>query len=195
MPWNDGLSYKLDLMYFNHLSFFIGISRDKSSYHNRITIDKSGEPVINYNLTKFDRELVLQGLIHQVKVMHAAGADLIISPNENQNKFIHSKDELIDKNNFNKFIDEIRSHGIVDNITTCFSAHQMSSCRMGKSRKEGVVQITGELFDCKNLYVADASLFPTSLGVNPMITTAAFADYVALQILKVFEIKPIVVEF
>ena len=48
--------------------------------------------------------------------------------------------------------------------------HQMGSCRMAASRTDGPVQPSGETYECKGLYVADASTFPTSLGVNPMIT-------------------------
>jgi long-chain-alcohol oxidase len=51
-----------------------------------------------------------------------------------------------------------------------FSAHQMGSCRMSANSKDGPIQSTGESYECENLYVADASLFPTSLGINPMIT-------------------------
>jgi choline dehydrogenase-like flavoprotein len=34
------------------------------------------------------------------------------------------------------------------------------------------------------LYVADASVFPTSSGVNPMITIMAIADHIARGILE-----------
>jgi choline dehydrogenase-like flavoprotein len=42
-----------------------------------------------------------------------------------------------------------------------------------------VVGETGESHDVRGLYVADASAFVTSSGVNPMITIMAIADHVA----------------
>ncbi len=54
-----------------------------------------------------------------------------------------------------------------------------SSLAMGADRGRSVVGETGESHDVKGLYVADASAFVTSSGVNPMITIMAIADHVA----------------
>lgn len=40
---------------------------------------------------------------------------------------------------------------------------------------QGPVDERGELFETPGLYVMDASVFPTSLGINPMITIMAIA--------------------
>ena len=40
----------------------------------------------------------------------------------------------------------------------------------------------GSLHGTAGLYVADASLFPTALGVNPMMTIIAFAKQVAREV-------------
>lgn len=45
-----------------------------------------------------------------------------------------------------------------------FSAHQMGTARMGASPKTSAVDERGECWHVRNLYVADASLFPTSSG-------------------------------
>jgi choline dehydrogenase-like flavoprotein len=55
---------------------------------------------------------------------------------------------------------------------------------MGSSSLESVVDENGETWNCSNLYVCDASVFPTSSGVNPMLTTLAIADGVAEGIAK-----------
>ena len=60
-----------------------------------------------------------------------------------------------------------------------FSAHQMGTCRMGSDRTQSVVNENGETWSCQNLFVCDASVFPTSSGVNPMLTTLAIADGIA----------------
>jgi choline dehydrogenase-like flavoprotein len=38
---------------------------------------------------------------------------------------------------------------------------------------------SGESWECSDLFIADASLFPSSLGINPMVTVAALAHQVA----------------
>lgn len=50
---------------------------------------------------------------------------------------------------------------------------------MGVSPKVSVTKPTGETWEVKDLYVSDASLFPTASGVNPMVTTEAVALHVA----------------
>ena len=60
-----------------------------------------------------------------------------------------------------------------------FSAHQMGTCRMGRERMNSVCDENGAVYGVKGLYVADASLFPASSGVNPMITVMALAKCVA----------------
>src|SRR5439155_9246624 len=57
--------------------------------------------------------------------------------------------------------------------------HPMGTARMGKAAATSVVSPTGEAHDLPGLYVADASIFPTSLRVNPMITIMACARRVA----------------
>lgn len=65
-----------------------------------------------------------------------------------------------------------------------FSAHQMSSCRMSADPATGCVRPTGETYECANLFVADASVFPTALGINPMVTVEAFAHMIAGNIVS-----------
>lgn len=57
--------------------------------------------------------------------------------------------------------------------------HPMGTARMGPDPGGSVVATSGETHDVASLYVADASLFPTAVGVNPMVTIMAFARRVA----------------
>jgi choline dehydrogenase-like flavoprotein len=57
--------------------------------------------------------------------------------------------------------------------------HQMATCPIGADPTRGVVDERGESFDLPGLFVADGSAFPTSSGVNPMLTICAIADHVA----------------
>jgi cholesterol oxidase len=62
---------------------------------------------------------------------------------------------------------------------------------MGDDASNGVVDSLGRVFRGKNgnkkydgLYVADGSIIPTSLGVNPSLTISALAYRIAFDIVK-----------
>jgi cholesterol oxidase len=70
-----------------------------------------------------------------------------------------------------------------------YTAHPLGGCRMGESASTGVVNHRGQVFDASagdrskavhaGLYVADASIMPTALGNNPLLTIAALAERIA----------------
>jgi cholesterol oxidase len=64
------------------------------------------------------------------------------------------------------------------------TVHPLGGCSMGVDRARGVVDPFGAVFDNPGLYVADGSVLPGSVGPNPSLTIAAFADRVAEHILR-----------
>ena len=60
--------------------------------------------------------------------------------------------------------------------------HPLGGCKMGNTELEGVVDDKGEVFRYKNLFVADGSIIPHALGVNPSRTIAALAEWIADRI-------------
>jgi choline dehydrogenase-like flavoprotein len=62
-----------------------------------------------------------------------------------------------------------------------YASHPMASCRMGVDPARSVVGPDGQAHGLPGLYVADSSVFPTSLGVNPQLTTMALATALAQQ--------------
>jgi cholesterol oxidase len=57
--------------------------------------------------------------------------------------------------------------------------HPLGGCGMGTTMVNGVVNHTGEVFNYRNLYVADAAIIPEALGVNPSRTIGALAERIA----------------
>jgi long-chain-alcohol oxidase len=55
---------------------------------------------------------------------------------------------------------------------------------MGKSPKTSATKPTGETWDVQNLYVSDSSLFPTAVGINPMVTIQAIAVSVSRNVIE-----------
>ncbi|HEX4937602.1 MAG TPA: GMC oxidoreductase, partial [Candidatus Kapabacteria bacterium] len=58
------------------------------------------------------------------------------------------------------------------------------TCRMGSDAATSVCTPHGETHDVKNLFITDASLFPTSIIVNPQVTVYTLASYIADHILQ-----------
>ncbi len=57
--------------------------------------------------------------------------------------------------------------------------HPLGGCNMGIAPANGVVDHKGEVFGYKNLYVADGSIIPEAIGVNPSKTIGALAERIA----------------
>ena len=55
------------------------------------------------------------------------------------------------------------------------TAHTIGTCRMGTSADNSVVDPYGKSWDVPNLWIADNSVFPTSLAANPALTIMALA--------------------
>lgn len=75
-------------------------------------------------------------------------------------------------------------------------SHPLGGCRMAATVDSGVVDESGRVFDASKpagsfypgLFIADASVIPTALGVNPSLTIAALSLHIADTIIE--EMKP-----
>lgn len=64
------------------------------------------------------------------------------------------------------------------------SAHTIGTCRMGNDSTKAVVNDESKSFDIPNLYIADNSIFPSALSVNPALTIMALSLRIADCFLK-----------
>ena len=69
----------------------------------------------------------------------------------------------------------MRDASVAPNRVALFSAHVNGTCRLGVNPATSGCGPTGERHGVPGLYVMDGSCFPTSSGVNPMISIAAIA--------------------
>jgi cholesterol oxidase len=62
------------------------------------------------------------------------------------------------------------------------TAHVLGGCAMGVDADSGVVNPKGQVFGYTNLFIADGSIIPGNLSVNPALTITALAEWVMDQI-------------
>ena len=165
-PW-WGSAYHLErAARFRHVASFIAIIRDREE--GRVTVDGAGEARTHYECGPLERQLLTIAMQRSAEVHRAAGARRIAT--------LHTPPlELADGEDFDKFSDEIRRRGAIPNRVSLFTAHQMSSCRIATSPRDGVANPDGQVWGMRGLYVTDASAFPSASGVNPMLTVMALA--------------------
>jgi cholesterol oxidase len=63
-------------------------------------------------------------------------------------------------------------------LNTSSTAHILGGATMGRSPEDGVCDAQGRVFGYQGLYIADGSLVPANLGVNPSLTITALAEHV-----------------
>ncbi|EIE19802.1 FAD/NAD(P)-binding domain-containing protein, partial [Coccomyxa subellipsoidea C-169] len=183
IPWLSGVDYKRLCAWMPYVSIVLVLTRDRGS--GRVTIGKDGLPRLRYWPDAHDRANMMKGMEAGLRAL-AAGGSLMVGTlqggSREATRFEAARGTngaMTDPAAFDGFLDRVRAEGIHKNGMTVFSAHQMGTARMGASAKTSVVDERGECWHVANLYVSDASLFPTSTGVNPMITVEAMAYMVA----------------
>ena len=67
-------------------------------------------------------------------------------------------------------------------LNTSTTAHIMGGCVMADTPENGVIDYRGRVFGYNNLFIADGSIVPANLGVNPSLTITAMSEYILDQI-------------
>lgn len=77
---------------------------------------------------------------------------------------------------FAQKVDGVPWVGLNDLLGIPNTAHIMGGCPIGGDETTGVVDINHQVFNYPGLYVADGSVVPANLGVNPSLTIAAMTE-------------------
>eukprot|EP00002_Diphylleia_rotans_P019427 TRINITY_DN3760_c0_g1_i3.p1 TRINITY_DN3760_c0_g1~~TRINITY_DN3760_c0_g1_i3.p1 ORF type:complete len:698 (+),score=147.73 TRINITY_DN3760_c0_g1_i3:2377-4470(+) len=179
ISWKSSEQLRADMLRYTNMAVLIVLVRDRDS--GTVTIDQDGRPRLSYNISDHDLGSLREGMEGGLRILAAAGAEKISSVLWKDPSFCPTSTDPNDPQ-LERYVRKIRKAKYVPTAYPLYSAHQMGSCRMGRDRATSVLQQTGEAWDVRNLFVADASVFPTSSGVNPMITTYAIAHSVAQNI-------------
>ncbi|KAI0008506.1 GMC oxidoreductase-domain-containing protein [Xylariaceae sp. FL0662B] len=191
LPWRGALQYKIDALKYRQMNSFGAIVRDRDT--GSVSPDPDdGRPVIRYTPSAFDRRHIVLGLVAIAKLCYLQGAVEIFPYVTNLPSFECHKpvvDRTLGDPEFLHWLQRLNSHDMAPSGNFFGCAHQMGSCRMSRSSSDGVVDDHGKVWDAQNIYVADASVFPSASGVNPMITTMAIADHVTRWFLSTWRLR------
>lgn len=161
---------------FSHMAGLLALLHDQSAGSVRPG-SSPARPRIAYELDPDDGRQLAEGLLHCVEVLLAGGASEVLVPYLHDPLLIRPGDDLA----------PILRRGVAQSGPGAIgiaSTHPQSTCRMSGDPREGVVGAFGECHEVAGLFVADMSVFPTSLGAPPQITTAALADRTARHVLE-----------
>jgi choline dehydrogenase-like flavoprotein len=160
-----GRQHQRAMLDFGHVGS-IGVHlSDRSS--GRVGLAGDGSLRATYRLTDDDARRLAFGIARAAEIHFAAGATAVY-PNIAR-------------------VGTLRPGRLAEFEATAFKPselrleafHPMGTARIAADPGEGVCAADGSVNGVADLYVADASLFPTSVGVNPMMTVIAFAKNVA----------------
>ncbi|MEX0677626.1 MAG: GMC family oxidoreductase [Pirellulales bacterium] len=62
------------------------------------------------------------------------------------------------------------------------TAHILGGCPMGADASQGVIDKYGRVFGYDNFYIADGSVVPVNLSVNPSLTICALSEWIASHV-------------
>ena len=172
LPWRSAAEHRALMERSANLSLVGVLCRDSGA--GRVRVDRDGSPRVRWRLAPADEARMAQGLAAAGEVLAAAGASEVFSVHRQRFAFRPG-----DPGAQRAWAEATRRAGFGGGRATLASYHQMGSCRMGTDPASSAVGPDHQTHELPGLYVADASLFPTASGVNPMLSVMALAHRAA----------------
>ncbi|MBU1670744.1 MAG: GMC family oxidoreductase [Actinobacteria bacterium] len=137
----------------------------KDTSSGRVLPRPGGGFTLLYQIRRDDLRRMTQGNAIAAEIAFAAGAERVYTMIAGHTELRGAKD-----------LERLKSSRVGPGRYFAMSGwHPMGTCRMGGDPRSSVVRHTGETWDVDNLFICDASVFPTSLGVNPQLTIMALS--------------------
>ncbi len=130
-------------------------------------------PQVFYQLTERDAARIVRGVELTAQALFTAGARRVLLPFEGA-PVVRTPGEL----------GRLLARPVRRRALQLFSIHLMGTARMSADPRRGVTGSFGEVYGVPGLIVADASLFPGPVGINPMETVIALALRNARRLLE-----------
>ncbi len=152
---------------YSRLQMILVLACDKAVPGNRISVDREGKPIVHYKLTPPVIRSLVAATRAASRIFFGAGAVRVHAPSANPPTIQPGEESRIDEKHF------------LPGKISISAAHLMGGCGMGSSPADSVTDSWGRVHGIPWLRVADSSLFPDSLEINPYLTIMSLADRAA----------------
>ena len=125
-------------------------------------------------MTETDLERLRCGMAQLAEVYFAAGAESVFLSSFVMDLEMKAADFKDKPEAIKAFIDEHAQRQADLNVN---SAHPQGGNPMSDDKNIGAVDSQFRVHGYDNLFVCDASVFPTTIKINPQLTIMAMADY------------------
>jgi choline dehydrogenase-like flavoprotein len=188
LPWEGNEEHAAVMRDARFVAPLLAVTQDGGA--GRVRARRAGHVRVDYRLDATGIATLRHALVRMARLARAAGAVEILAAATPPVWYRPARSGVGEASAFARFEEALAAIDPGPNRVSIFSAHQMGTVRMGAAPREhpcdpaGRVRV-GPRRDrvVGGLYVADASLFPTGLGVNPMLTVMALARRVARTVL------------
>jgi choline dehydrogenase-like flavoprotein len=133
----------------------------------RVRLDGAGSARVTYRLTREDGRKLTFGIARAAEIFFAAGATEVYSQIRGMPVIKPGR------------VADFEAADPAPAALRLEAFHPMGTARMSADPRLGVTGPDGGVHGTRGLYVADGSLLPSSLGVNPMMTISAMSAHVA----------------
>jgi len=164
--------HKRMMMEFNRYTMAGIMTRDEPT--GSVLVSYNGNPKLDYALSPQTVNDMARGMAIVSAMWFDIGATSVVTSHMDV-------PEIKTKADIPKLKEAVRNN---PNGLMVGSAHPQGGNKMGSRKEECVVDSDCRVFGFDNLYVCDASVFPTALGVNPQLTVMALATITAKKIIK-----------
>ncbi len=171
-PWWDSAGHREIMTQCDRTAAFLAIVRDRGT--GRVDVGRDGAVTVRYAPGAQERELMRRASLELARLHRAAGAERIVP-------LVTPPLEWRTGQPFDPYLQRLEARPIEANRVLLFTAHQMSSCRIGHSPRSSVADPDGQVHGIRGLYVTDSSAMPTASGVNPVLSLMALAHRTATR--------------
>ena len=171
-PWESAAQYAGRMARLERTALCGILLRDR--FGGRVRIDRDGRPIVDYRVSRYDATHLRRALAGAAELLEAAGAREIWAPLARAISYAPGAPRAREE-----WLARLDAAGWGANQLLLVTFHQMASCRMGASACSSVVDPEHRVWGVRGLYVADASVFPSASGVNPMLTIMGIAHRAA----------------
>ncbi|HEX5393175.1 MAG TPA: GMC family oxidoreductase [Rhodocyclaceae bacterium] len=167
-----GKAHRQHMAQLDRLHIQIALLRDgfhPESSGGQVRLDKHGYPEVDYPISDYLWQGMRRALHVMAELQFAAGAKEV-RPVHTDAHSARTLDEA------KKMIDALPMRAL---HTRVVSAHVMGGCALSPDPQRGVARLDGRHHHLENLWIADGSIFPTSIGANPQLSIYSFAGRIA----------------